>query len=132
MNKHHVLLHQFFVPAIYVCPFSRSMFLFNQLCMYYLWNPPPLQLNWYRTYIILAAFSGFSLWTPTYRLLHSSFWCKGRNNRGIENWVFKTLYVWLHPQPFPGFRHFIFILKSRTNLLVKKTCKQIKNLIVNM
>ena len=51
-------------------------------------------------------------------------------DRGIENWAFKTLYVWLHPQPFPRFRHFIFILKSRTNLHVKN--KQIKNSFVNI
>ena len=24
---------------------------------------------------------------------HSSFWCKDRNNRGIENWGIETVYV---------------------------------------
>ena len=122
----------FFYTNFFVYALFRDQCFFSISCACITCGILPLQLNWYRTYIILAAFSGVSLWTPTYLLLHSSFWCKGRNNRGIENWGFKTLYFWLHPQPFPRFRHFIFILKIRTNLHVKKTCKQIKKLFVKI
>ena len=114
-----------FSSPLFMYALFRDRCFFQSVVHVLLVEPSPFQLHWYRTYIILAAFSGVSLWTPNYRILYSSFWCKDRNNRGIENWGSKTLYVWLHPQPFPRFRHFIFILKIRTNLHVEN--KQINN-----
>ena len=91
--------------ARYTCTFSRSMWFFFQSVVHVLIVTPPhfkLKVCIVLFKVMIKHLSVVSLFElHIINSLNSSFSCKDRNIRGIENWDLETLNVWLHPHSFP-------------------------------